>query len=244
MLRSLLAPTFLALLFHAFVGFLLVVEWPERAEEQLDLPPMYIGAKLMRLPSAVAGEPDEEPAIEKTPSPKPKTRPENGRQTQIPEPKSKEIAAEAGIASEAEAVSSNEDPLTVKPDDTVTPDNKNDDLSDLLAAVTDEIGRQAVTNDEQVAAYIGQSQRDIVSLWSRPPSARNGMEAVLRVNLVPTGEVVDVVVARSSGNDAFDRSALTAVERAERFQVPSESLLFEKNFRSFTVLFRPEDLRL
>ena len=111
----------------------------------------------------------------------------------------------------------------------------------LMAAVTEEIGGQAVTNDEQVLAYIGQIQREIVSRWSRPPSARNGMQVVLRVRLVPTGEVVDVGVEQSSGNDAFDRSALLAVERSERFQVPSAARLIEKNFRSFTVLFRPED---
>ena len=67
---------------------------------------------------------------------------------------------------------------------------------------------------------------------------------VLRVRLVPTGEVVDVGVEQSSGNEAFDRSALLAVERSARFQVPSDPKLFENNFRSFTVLFRPEDLLL
>jgi len=66
----------------------------------------------------------------------------------------------------------------------------------------------------------------------------------LRVRLVPTGEVVDVGVEQSSGNEAFDRSALLAVERSARFQVPSDPNLFENNFRSFTVLFRPEDLLL
>ena len=36
------------------------------------------------------------------------------------------------------------------------------------------------------------------------------MQALLRVYLVPTGEVVNVVVEESSGNEAFDRSALLA----------------------------------
>ena len=70
------------------------------------------------------------------------------------------------------------------------------------------------------------------------------MEAILRVYLVPTGEVVDVQIAESSGNTAFDRSALVAVERVDRFSVPADSALFEQSFREFTLLFRPEDLRL
>ena len=104
--------------------------------------------------------------------------------------------------------------------------------------------RKAVTDNEKTQVYIGQIQRDIVENWSRPPSARNGMQAQLRVFLVPTGEVVDVVLEKRSGNDAFDRSAVLAVTKAERFLVPPDYGEFEKNFREFTILFRPEDLRL
>jgi len=108
----------------------------------------------------------------------------------------------------------------------------------------DQEGQLAITDDEKAQAYVAQIQRDIVQNWSRPPSARNGMQAVLRVFLVPTGEVVDAIVEESSGNESFDRSALLAVNKADRFIVPRESRQFERNFREFTVLFRPEDLRL
>jgi colicin import membrane protein len=115
----------------------------------------------------------------------------------------------------------------------------------LAMSIREEQGaRRAVTDDEKAMAYVSQIQRDIIGNWSRPPSARNGMQALLRVILVPTGEVVDVVVEKGSGNDAFDRSAILAVRKAQRFQVPSQSRQFERDFREFTVLFRPEDLRL
>lgn len=113
-----------------------------------------------------------------------------------------------------------------------------------LSIVEEQEYRRAVTDDEKSMAYVSQIQREIVHNWSRPPSARNGMEALLRVFLVPTGEVVNVVLLESSGNEAFDRSAVLAVQKAERFQVPPGSRQFERNFREFTVLFRPEDLRL
>jgi len=116
---------------------------------------------------------------------------------------------------------------------------------DLDAAIQGEqLALRAITDDEKASAFAGQIQREIIQNWSRPPSARNGMQAILRVFLVPTGDVVNVVVEESSGNDAFDRSALLAVNKARRFLVPSESRQFEKNFRQFVVLFRPEDLRL
>jgi colicin import membrane protein len=104
--------------------------------------------------------------------------------------------------------------------------------------------RRAVTDDEKAMAYVSQIQREIIQHWSRPPSARNGMQALLKVYLVPTGEVVKVDLVTSSGNDAFDRSAISAVQKAERFIVPPNANQFERNFREFEVLFRPEDLRL
>ena len=70
------------------------------------------------------------------------------------------------------------------------------------------------------------------------------MQAVLSVTLIPTGEVVGVSLVESSGDDAFDRSALAAVGKAGRFAVPVDISQFERNFREFTLVFRPEDLRL
>lgn len=119
---------------------------------------------------------------------------------------------------------------------------RQEDLS--LAVLNEQNARQAVTNDEKAMAYVQQIKRVIIQNWSRPPSARNGMQATLKVHLVPDGEVVNVTVVKSSGNDAFDRSAILAVQKAQRFDVPSDPRLFERYFREFEVLFRPEDLRL
>jgi len=116
---------------------------------------------------------------------------------------------------------------------------------DLARALSEEQDyRLAVTDDEKAMAYVSQIQREIIQNWSRPPSARNGMQVLLTVFLVPTGEVVDVTLKTSSGNEAFDRSAMLAVRKAERFIVPTNSAQFERNFREFEVMFRPEDLRL
>jgi len=52
-------------------------------------------------------------------------------------------------------------------------------------------------------------------------------------------------VLQSSGNSAFDRSAMNAVERAGRFPEVAklEDRIFEANFRRFQLIFKPEDLR-
>ncbi len=95
-----------------------------------------------------------------------------------------------------------------------------------------------------VAEYAGIIKRIISQNWQIPPSARNGMMTEVRLQLVPTGEVVAVNIIQSSGNDVFDRSVLQAVERADRFieLQDLDNAVFERNFRTFTLVFRPEDL--
>lgn len=117
------------------------------------------------------------------------------------------------------------------------------ELSQALAA--EDEGHVAVTADDLAASFATLIQQTVVNYWSRPPSARNGMEVLLALQLIPTGEVISVTVVKSSGNTAFDRSAVNAVQKAGQFpelqKLPSRD--FEKSFRRFRLLFRPEDLR-
>ena len=120
-----------------------------------------------------------------------------------------------------------------------------DFLSDLdRAFLQEEMLWEAKIESDKVLAYIANIQDRIVRKWSRPPTARNGMRCVLRVVLLPTGEVLQASVEESSGNEAFDNSAVRAVFRASNLPVPEDNFLFEKSFREFTLLFRPDDLRL
>ena len=110
-------------------------------------------------------------------------------------------------------------------------------------ALESEASELAEGEDESAAASFrfGIYQR-VVANWSRPPSARNDMQAKLLVELIPTGEVVGVSVVQSSGSAAFDRSAEAAVRKARDFEVPAQPELFERYFRRFSLLFKPEDL--
>lgn len=112
------------------------------------------------------------------------------------------------------------------------------------AAAESSAREQAETESEIVMAYTGIIHDLVQRNWSRPPSARNNMTAVLRIRLVPTGDVVDVEIIRSSGDAAFDRAAETAVRAVGRFSelqgMPPR--MFERNFRSLLLTFRPEDL--
>ena len=82
----------------------------------------------------------------------------------------------------------------------------------------------------------------IVRAWRRPISSEGGLETILRMSLAPNGALVDVRVVGSSGDVLFDRSALTAVQRAAPFDEVKkfDAATFQEKFRTVAVKFRPE----
>ncbi|MDB4431628.1 TonB family protein [Pseudomonadales bacterium] len=118
----------------------------------------------------------------------------------------------------------------------------------LLDALLDDEDRQLAQDREQdeVARYVAAMSTEIIGRWNRPPSARNHMQVLLSIKLVPNGDVVSVNIKEGSGNAALDRSASLAVQKVGRFDMlqgmPRQ--LFEKHFRNIEIAFRPEDLRL
>ena len=102
----------------------------------------------------------------------------------------------------------------------------------------------ARTEFELVQSATALIQQAVQETWSRPPSARNGMRAVLQIRMLPTGEVLDAMITQTSGDPAFDRSAENALYRAAPFR-ELQSLpinVFNANFRSLSLIFEPEDL--
>ena len=94
----------------------------------------------------------------------------------------------------------------------------------------------AITDD-----IVAQIQAKIYQTWRYPPSARPQMTVLVSIQLVPTGEVINVSITKGSGNEAVDRSVLGAVKRAAPLPVPKDSRLFEQKFRNFSMEFSPKD---
>ncbi len=69
-----------------------------------------------------------------------------------------------------------------------------------------------------------------------------GLECVLSVQTIPGGEVISVTINKPSGNEVFDRRAVTAVEKASPLPLPSDAAVFERlRLRRFNFRFKPED---
>lgn len=105
--------------------------------------------------------------------------------------------------------------------------------------------RKAAETGQMVQSISALINRRVADAWIRPPSARNGMQTLLRINFLPNGEVADVRVLKGSGNATFDKYAMDAVYKVGRIEELSkvESYIFERNFRQVDLLFNPQDLR-
>ena len=232
-------PLFVAVLVH--VVFLVAIEgeW-NTGEPTVVAKPQVVQASLVSLKAPKKPTPKPKSKSQKKPKPKPKAKPK-------PQPATKPIPKPAPVEPEPPAPPSPPQPQPAEEDNSQA--QKLADLQKELMAGLEELpqAEPSEINDEfdevqQVAALM---QARITQNWRRPPSARNGMEALLTISLVPTGEVVGINVSTSSGSNAFDRSAIAAVERVGQF--PEVAVLsisdFERYFRRFPLRFRPEDLR-
>ena len=228
---------------HALLVALLVIRLPSDAPRTVVASaskPVAIQATLVKAEDLMP-KPKPKPA----PNPAPKSKPADAKPK--PKPKPKPIEAKPKSAPKLEPKASEIPKATVEPavpklDEAQLAALTRAEMAEALQAeAASEASAQGTVTDT-IAALIRQS---VISRWTRPPSARNGMVAVLSIQLVPTGDVVGVSVEASSGNVAFDRSAINAVEKAGRF--PEVQQLkrneFERDFRRFQLIFRPEDLR-
>jgi len=98
---------------------------------------------------------------------------------------------------------------------------------------------QAAATQSELARYEGLIRQRVERNWVRPAGWSLGMECIVRVRLVPTGEVIQATVIRSSGNVGFDRSVENAVYKAAPLPLPEDRALFE-HFRELELRFRPE----
>ncbi len=89
-----------------------------------------------------------------------------------------------------------------------------------------------------LAEFIPYIQEKIQRNWLRPVGSPAGLSCLVKVRLIPGGDVVSVSVVRSSGDSVFDRSVETAVLKASPLPLPADAALF-KHFREINFNFDP-----
>ena len=126
----------------------------------------------------------------------------------------------------------------------VEAESRRQEEADLRRQQEASAAQAARTEFELVQSATAIIQMAVQQVWNRPPSARNGMRAILQISMLPTGELLDARITESSGDAAFDRSAENAVYSAAPF-TELQSLpinVFNANLRTLSLIFQPEDL--
>jgi len=108
-----------------------------------------------------------------------------------------------------------------------------------LAAEQDRMATQRRSAMQRmIDEYVLYIQEKVQRSWIRPPSSGAGLSCTVEVRLIPSGEVIDAQIVRSSGNAAFDRSVEAAVFKASPLPVPPDAEVMEQ-FRSLRFEFKP-----
>ena len=88
--------------------------------------------------------------------------------------------------------------------------------------------------------YTRQIQKSIKQQWNKPPNTEK-LSATLSIIVFPDGEVRNIYVMKSSGNDAFDASIKAAINKASPLPVPKDNPALNEKFRSLKFNFGSED---
>ena len=104
------------------------------------------------------------------------------------------------------------------------------------------INNETKSSVEEISFFSNLIRDQVIRNWKQPSSAQKGMTVEILITLVPTGEIIQVNLTKSSGNQAFDNSALNAVQKVSKFEnLDMGRKLFDNHFRKFTLVFNPDN---
>jgi colicin import membrane protein len=111
-------------------------------------------------------------------------------------------------------------------------DRERQQIKDLLA-------RDAASSQKRdYEAYAGRIKAKIRGNIVMPPDMKGNPEAIFDVVQLPTGEVMDVKLRKSSGHSAYDDAVERAVRKSSPLPRPDRPELFQ---RALELKFRPLD---
>ncbi len=206
--------------------------------ESLPAPPPSVAERTPRAqPKAVKPEPAPAPEVKTPPLPKPpdialekkKAEAERLKKQQVIQQAEKKARAEATRAArEKQAAEQKKRELLRQMED----EEAIQRMADEEAANRTRLAKQAETRaaaskrQAEVASVVGQ-YRDMISATVRgntrlPDNLTGNPEVRCLVKLLPTGEVQNVRVTKTSGNAAYDEAVVRAIEKSSPLPLPAD----------------------
>jgi colicin import membrane protein len=96
----------------------------------------------------------------------------------------------------------------------------------------------ASARNRALSDYVNRIRAKVRQNWILPQDLQGNPEAVFDVVQLPTGEVISVKLARSSGNAAYDAAVERAILKSSPLPLPEPRSLFERQLK---LTFRPRD---
>jgi len=216
---------------------------------------------------ARAPEPPPPPIAKQDPTPPPPHAvPKHEPKTEQPDPRAADIARKAKADEERkskEAAERERKEREKAEADKREADKKKQDEQKRVAEARDRQAREATelkaqaereraardaqqrVNDAEAAArsraeadYIRRIQAKVKGNVTLPPDMSGNPEAIFEVVQLPTGEIIDAVLRKSSGVRAYDDAVQRAIQKSSPLPRPDRPELFQ---RSLTLKFRPQD---
>ena len=128
-------------------------------------------------------------------------------------------------------------------DELKTIDEKQFDF-DTRKNLEDQIAETKLLNEKrEVQIRIALIQERINSIWKKPSLINKNIQAEFVINLAPSGEILSFDLISSSGEKVFDDSALAALSKIYFITevIGLERKYFERNFRSFNLVFKSKN---
>ena len=115
---------------------------------------------------------------------------------------------------------------------------------DTRKNLEDQIAETKFLNEKrEVQIRIALIQERINSIWKKPSLINKNIQAEFVINLAPSGEILSFDLISSSGEKVFDDSALAALSKIYFIKevIGLERKYFERNFRSFNLVFKSKN---
>lgn len=196
-------------------------------------------------------EPEPAPLPETKPEPKPVPKPEP--KLEQPKPvkadieikdrkKEKEKQRKEEERKKAEAEKKLKEQVLKEQQDRLEAEQEalNNQRAAVEAARQQMAAAQAAAQSRLMNDAIGRISSHIRRFIIMPPDVAGNPQAEFDVSLIPTGEVLNVKLSRSSGNPAYDNAVERAIRKASPLPLPPDPALAGR-FRELKLKFRPNE---
>jgi colicin import membrane protein len=192
-------------------------------------PPPVVVAPKPPPPKVEAPKPEPEPEVkkpeivEKAPPPKPKPKPKPEAKAP-PKDDIEKLLMREQVAMEQEKL--NEERRRAE--------------DARRKAESEKTARQlaSTARDKALAEYVNRIRAKVRQNWILPQDLQGNPQCTFQVVQLPTGEVIDVRLLKSSGNAAYDEAVHRAILKSSPLPPPASR---EQFYRELELTFRPRD---